>query len=63
MISDHKSLEYFMITNKLLKQQACWEKFLSRFNFVISYTPGRENRKADSIICWPNDCPADDHND
>ena len=36
---------------------------MSRFNFVISYTPGRENEKADSLICRPNDCPADDHND
>ena len=36
---------------------------MSRFNFVISYTPGRENRKTDSLTRRPNDCPADNHDD
>ena len=36
---------------------------MSGFNFVIFYTPGRENRKADSLTCRPNDCPADDYDD
>ena len=31
------------------------------FNFVISYTPGRENRKADLLTCRPNNCPANNH--
>ena len=40
-----------MITKKLLRWQACWAEFLSRFNFVIFYTPDRENRKIDSLTC------------
>ena len=52
-----------MTTKKLSKRQAYWAEFLSGFNFVISYIPGRENGKADSLTCRPNDCPADDHDD
>ena len=52
-----------MTTKKLSRRQACWAEFLSGFNFVISYTPGRENRKADSLTCRPNKCLADDYND
>lgn len=49
VIKDHKDLEYFMTTKKLTRRQACWAEFLSGFNFVISYTPGKENQKADSL--------------
>ncbi len=52
-----------MTTKNLSKRQICWAEFLSGFNFIISYIPGRENRKADSLTCWLNNCPADDHND
>ena len=49
-----------MTIKKLSSQQAYWTKFLSGFNFVIFYTPGKKNGKADSIICRPNDHPVDD---
>ena len=49
-----------MTTKKFQEKQACQVKFLSRFNFIISYTPSKENRKADSLIYKPNNCPADD---
>ena len=52
-----------MTTKKLSRRQAHWAEFLSGFNFVISYTPGRENGKADSLTRRPNDCPADDRDD
>ena len=63
VITDHKSLKYFITTKKLSRRQARWAKFLSGFNFVIFYTPHRENGKADSLTCRPNDCLADDHDD
>ncbi len=63
VITDHKSLEYFITTKKLSRRQACWVEFLSGFNFIISYTPSRKNGKADSVTCQLNDCPIDDHND
>ena len=63
VITDHKSLEYFMTTKKLTRRQARWAKFLSGFNFVISYTPGKENQKADSLTRRPNDFPSSENND
>ncbi len=51
VITDHKSIEYFMTTKKLSRRQVRWAEFLSGFNIVISYTPDRENRKADSLTC------------
>ncbi len=63
VITDHKSLEYFMTTKKLTRRQARWAEFLSGFNFVISYTPGKENQKADSLTRRPNDLLSDDSDD
>ena len=63
VITDHKSLEYFMTTKKLSRWQTRCVEFLLRFNFVISYIMSKENRKADSLFCQPNDCPTDDHDD
>ena len=37
MLTDFKSLEYFMTTKKLTPRQVKWTEFLSEFNFVISY--------------------------
>ena len=42
MISDHKNLEYFMLSKCLSCCQACWSEFLSHFNFKISYCPGSQ---------------------
>ena len=63
VIIDHKSLEYFMTIKKLTRRQACWTEFLSEFNFVISYISGKENQKADSLTCRPNNLPIDNTND
>ena len=48
VISDHKNLEYFMSSKWLSRHQARWSKFLSRFNFKISYQPGAQC-KADAL--------------
>ncbi len=63
VITDHKSLKYFMTTKKLTRRQARQAEFLLRFNFVISYTPGKENQKADSLTRRPNDLSSDDRDD
>ncbi len=52
-----------MTTKKLSRQQVRWTKFLSRFNFDISYTPGWENRITDLLTCWPNNYLVNDHDD
>ena len=52
-----------MTTKKLSRRQAHWTEFILGFNFVIFYTPGRKNRKADSLTRRPNDYPADNQDD
>jgi hypothetical protein len=44
IISDHKALEYFIITKALMGRQVRWAKTLSRYNFIIIYKPGSQNR-------------------
>lgn len=49
VITDHKSLEYFTTTKKLTRRQARWSEFLSEFDFVIKYRPGKLGIKADAL--------------
>ncbi|KAI0996733.1 hypothetical protein K3495_g11451 [Podosphaera aphanis] len=61
VISDHKNLEYFMSTKQLNRRQARWAEFLSRFNFIIKYRPGKQGGKPDALTRRPEDLPdADD---
>ena len=48
VITDHKALEYFMSSKLLSARQARWAEILSRYNFKISYKPGKLN-KADPL--------------
>lgn len=53
--TDHQSLEHFMSTKKLTARQARWAEFLSGFDFIIKYTPGKMNRRADCLTRRPQD--------
>jgi hypothetical protein len=37
VLTDHKSLEYFMTTKKLIRRQTKWAEFLTEFDFKIAY--------------------------
>ena len=52
-----------MTTKKLTRRQAYWAELLSGFNFVISYTSGKKNQKADLLICCPNNLLSSENND
>ncbi|KAI0993387.1 Transposon Tf2-6 polyprotein [Podosphaera aphanis] len=58
VISDHKNLEYFMSTKTLNRRQARWSEFLSRFNFVITYRPGKLGGKPDALTRRSEDRPS-----
>ena len=60
VLTNHKGLEYFMTTKKLTLRQVRWAKFLSEFNFVISYQSSKKNDKADALIWKPNKKPTED---
>jgi transposase InsO family protein len=47
--TDHKSLEYFMITKQLTARQARWAEALSEYHFIVMYRAGKQNAKADAL--------------
>ena len=49
VITDHKILEYFSTTKILTQQQAHWLEFLSQFNLVIHFCPGKLGTKPDAL--------------
>ncbi len=49
MITDHKNLKYFMSTKQLYHHQARWSKFLSRFNYCITYHFDKINDKLNAL--------------
>jgi hypothetical protein len=57
VLLDHHNLEYFMTTKQLNRRQACWAKFLSKFNFKIQYRPGTQGTKPDLLTCQRQDLP------
>ena len=63
ILTDHKNLEYFMTSKQLNRRQARWAEFLSEFNFKISYRPGRQGTKPDSLTRRTEDIPANADDD
>jgi len=51
MVTDHKNLEYFTSSKKLLWQQARWAEFLAQFNMKVHFRPGRLGSKPDVLMC------------
>jgi len=49
IVTDHKNLEYFSTSKVLSHQQAWWSKFLSQFNLVIRFRPGKLGAKPDAL--------------
>ena len=47
--TDYPSLEHFMTTKQLNRQQARWAEFLLEFNFKIIYRPGKESEKPGTL--------------
>jgi hypothetical protein len=63
VLTDHKALEYFMTTKKLTRRQARWALTLSKYNFQITYRPGKQNGKADALTRKPGDRPEGDNDE
>ena len=63
VLIDHKNLEYFMTTKQLNRRQARWAEFLFEFNFKISYRPGTQGTKPDSLTRRVGDLSEDDNDD
>ena len=57
ILTDHRNLEYYMTTKQLSRRQARWSEYLSRFNFVIMYRPGKMSAKPDALTRRSGDLP------
>jgi len=49
VVTNHKNLDYFSTSKVLSRQQAQWSKFLSQFNLVIHFRPGKLSAKPDAL--------------
>ncbi|KAJ3537203.1 hypothetical protein NMY22_g5693 [Coprinellus aureogranulatus] len=49
VVTDHKNLEYFATTKLLTRRQARWSEYLSQFNLVIRFRPGKLGAKPDAL--------------
>ena len=59
VVTDHKNLEYFSTTKVLTCNQACWSKYLSQFNLIIHFCPGKLGTKPDSLTRCPKEGNSD----
>jgi hypothetical protein len=57
VISDHHNLQTFTTTKQLSRRQARWSEYLSSFDFVIKYRPGRLGTKPDALTRRPDVYP------
>jgi len=60
VITDHKNLEYFTTTKALSRRQARWSEFLSRFDYQITYRPGKQGVKPDELTRRSGDLPQEE---
>jgi len=49
IITDHKNLEYFCTTKILTCHQVQWSEYLSQFNMVVRFCPGKLGVKPDTL--------------
>ncbi len=49
VVTDHKNLEYFSTTKILTRRQVRWSEYLSQFNLVIRFRPGKLGGKPDAL--------------
>ena len=49
VVTDHQSLQYFSTTKILMHRQARWSEYLSAFNLVIHFHPGKLGTKPNAL--------------
>src|SRR6266481_1174763 len=53
VVMDHRNLQYFSTMKVLTRRQARVSEFLSQFNLVIRFRPGKLGTKPDALTrCW-----------
>ena len=49
IFTDHKNLLNFTTTKELNRRQVRWSELLGQYKFKITYTPGKDNGRADAL--------------
>ncbi|MCU1415826.1 MAG: hypothetical protein JWN80_3166, partial [Microbacteriaceae bacterium] len=49
VLTNHRSLEYFMSTKLLTRRQARWAEHLSEYDFTVVFRPGKQATKPDAL--------------
>jgi len=49
IVTNHKNLEYFSTMKLLMRRQARWSEFLSQFNMIVRFCPGKLGAKPDAL--------------
>src|SRR5467141_4443088 len=49
VVTDHRILQYFSMTKILTRRQARWSEYLSGFNLIIRFCPGKLGTKHDTL--------------
>ena len=49
VVTDHQNLQYFSTTKILTRRQERWSKYLSAFNLIIRFHPGKLSTKPDAL--------------
>ncbi|KAI0996566.1 hypothetical protein K3495_g11617 [Podosphaera aphanis] len=57
VLSDHKNLRHFMTVRTLNERQMRWSQFLSNFNFIIKFRPGKQAARPDALSRREQDMP------
>jgi hypothetical protein len=57
--TDHKNLEYFGKKRQLTERQVRWAEKLARYNFRMTYRPGKQGVVPDALSRREQDLPAD----
>ncbi|SJL09297.1 uncharacterized protein ARMOST_12674 [Armillaria ostoyae] len=60
---DHRTLKNFATQKDLSWRQACWNEFLSQFEFTINYIQGEDNTATDALSRLPPDNDDDTSSD
>ena len=59
VLSDHRSLEYFLTTKQLTRRQARWSEYMADFHFTIEYRSGKKSTKPDALSRRADHRPTD----
>jgi hypothetical protein len=58
VLSDHKNLQYFMITQKLSERQVRWFLIFSQFRFQLKFRAGKKAQRPNALSKREQDMPS-----